>query len=82
MSTIAANLQAIRRRISEALQGDSREVTLVAVSKGQPAEKVREAHAAGCRNFGENYAQEAVAKMDELADISITWHHIGRVQTN
>jgi PLP dependent protein len=82
MSPIAANLQAIRRRISEALQGDSREVTLLAVSKSQPAEKIREAHAAGCRNFGENYAQEAIAKMTALGDIAVTWHFIGRLQTN
>ena len=82
MSPIAANLQAIRRRISEALQGDSREVRLVAVSKSQPAEKIREAFAAGCGHFGENYVQEAVAKMTELADLPITWHFIGRLQTN
>lgn len=82
MSPIAANLQAIRRRISEALQGDSREVTLVAVSKAQPAEKIREAFAAGCGHFGENYVQEAVAKMNALADLPITWHFIGRLQAN
>jgi hypothetical protein len=82
MSPIAANLQAIRRRISEALQGDSREVRLVAVSKSQPAGKIREAFAAGCGQFGENYVQEAVAKMTELADLPITWHFIGRLQTN
>jgi PLP dependent protein len=82
MSPIAANLQAIRRRISEALQGDSRVVTLVAVSKSQPADKIREAYAAGCRNFGENYAQEAMAKMTALEDLAITWHFIGRLQTN
>ncbi|HYC35656.1 MAG TPA: YggS family pyridoxal phosphate-dependent enzyme [Usitatibacter sp.] len=82
MSTIAANLQAIRRRISEALQGDSRAVTLLAVSKSQPAGRIREAHAAGCGHFGENYVQEAIAKMGELAGLSATWHYIGRVQTN
>jgi hypothetical protein len=82
MSPIAANLQAIRRRISEALQGDSREVRLVAVSKSQPAEKIREAFVAGCGHFGENYVQEAVAKMNLLADLPITWHFIGRLQAN
>jgi PLP dependent protein len=82
MSTIAANLQAIRRRISEALQGDRREVTLVAVSKAQPPARIREAHAAGCRNFGENYVQEAIAKMAELGDMPATWHFIGHLQTN
>ena len=82
MSPIAANLQAIRRRISEALQGDSRDVTLLAVSKSQPAAKIREAHAAGCGNFGENYVQEAIAKMTALADLAPAWHFTGRLQTN
>lgn len=82
MSTIAANLQAVRRRISEALQGDSRAVTLVAVSKSQPPEKVREARAAGCLDFGESYVQEALPKMAALAGLQASWHFIGRVQTN
>ena len=82
MSTIAANLQAIRRRISEALQGDRRELTLVAVSKSQPAERIREAQGAGCRNFGENYVNEAIAKMAVLGDMEATWHFIGHLQTN
>ena len=82
MSTIAANLQAIRRRISEALQGDSRAVTLVAVSKQQPPEAVRAAFEAGCRDFGENYVQEALPKIATLGDIPIVWHFIGHLQTN
>lgn len=82
MSTIAANLQAVRRRISEALQGDRREVTLVAVSKSHPPESIREAHAAGCRDFGENYVQQAIAKIDALRQLDATWHFIGLVQTN
>ena len=82
MSTIAANLQATRRRISEALQGDSRQITLVAVSKQQPPEAIRQAQAAGCRDFGENYVQDALAKMPALDDLPITWHFIGHLQTN
>ncbi|MEO5692556.1 MAG: YggS family pyridoxal phosphate-dependent enzyme [Usitatibacter sp.] len=82
MSTIAANLQAIRRRISDALQGDSRAVTLVAVSKLQPVEALREAFDAGCRDFGENYVQDALAKVAALAGMPITWHFIGHLQTN
>ena len=82
MSTIAANLQAIRRRISEALQGDSRAIGLVAVTKAQPAVAIREAHAAGCRDFGENYVQEAIAKMAGLVDMDATWHFIGHLQGN
>jgi PLP dependent protein len=82
MSTIAANLQAVRRRISEALQGDRRGVAVVAVSKSQPPEKIREAHAAGCGDFGENYVKEAIAKMAALGDMRATWHFIGRLQGN
>jgi len=82
MSPIAANLQAIRRRISEALQGDSRVVTLVAVAKGQPAAAVREAFEAGVRDFGESYVQEALAKIASLPGLGARWHFIGHVQTN
>ena len=82
MSPIAANLQAVRRRISETLQGDSRAVTLVAVAKSQPPEAIREAHAAGCRDFGESYVQEALPKLAALADLPVAWHYIGHLQTN
>jgi pyridoxal phosphate enzyme (YggS family) len=82
MSPIAANLQAVRRRISETLQGDSRAVTVVAVSKSQGPDMVRLAYAAGCRDFGESYVQEAVPKVAALADLPVTWHYIGHLQTN
>ena len=82
MSPIAANLQAVRRRISETLQGDSRIVTVVAVSKSQGPEAVRAAHEAGCRDFGESYLQEALPKLAALSDLPITWHYIGHLQTN
>jgi pyridoxal phosphate enzyme (YggS family) len=58
-------------------------VTLVAVSKKQPPEAIREAYAAGQRHFGENYAQEWRAKADALADLpELVWHFIGALQTN
>jgi pyridoxal phosphate enzyme (YggS family) len=57
------------------------DVRLVAVSKRQPAEAVRVVHAAGQRDFGENYVQEALAKMAECPS-DITWHFIGHLQTN
>ena len=58
-------------------------VTLVAVSKAQPAEAIREAYAAGQRDFGENYAQEWRAKADALDDCpDLRWHFIGGLQTN
>ena len=82
MSPIAVNLQAIRRRISEALQGDRRDISLVAVSKSQPPDAVRAAHAAGQRDFGESYVQEAVPKIGSLADLGATWHFIGHLQGN
>src|SRR5664279_5680389 len=82
MSPIAANLQSVRRRISVALQGDSRAVTLVAVSKTRPVEAIREALAAGCRDFGENYVQEAIAKIAALPGEGVTWHFIGSLQGN
>src|SRR5205085_4279942 len=73
---------AIRRRISESLQGHSREITLVAVSKGQAPEAIRSAYAAGCRDFGESYAQEALPKIAGLQDLRLTWHFIGHLQSN
>ena len=82
MTPIAANLQAVRRRISEALQGDSREVRVVAVSKTRSADDIRAALSAGCRDFGENYVQEALPKIDALAGESIHWHFIGPLQGN
>jgi pyridoxal phosphate enzyme (YggS family) len=82
MSPIAANLQAVRRRISETLQGDSRAVVVVAVSKSQGPEAIRAAHEAGVRDFGESYVQEALPKVAALADLPATWHYIGHLQTN
>ena len=82
MSPIAVNLQAIRRRISEALQGDSRDISIVAVSKTKPPEAVRAAFAAGLRDFGESYVQEALPKIAALADLGASWHFIGNLQAN
>lgn len=57
-------------------------VTLVAVSKSQPAEAVRAAYDAGCRDFGESYAQEALTKIAQLQALAATWHYIGHLQSN
>ena len=57
-------------------------MTLVAVAKTQPPESIREAHAAGCHDFGENYVREAIAKMAVLRDAPLRWHFIGRLQGN
>ncbi len=57
-------------------------VRLLAVSKRQSADAIRELAALGQRDFGENYVQEAVAKQAELADLALCWHFIGRIQGN
>jgi len=72
MATIADNLQAIRKRLGT--------VTLLAVSKGQSIDKIRQASAAGQRAFGENYVQEALEKMQQVQGLE--WHLIGPLQSN
>ena len=57
-------------------------VQLLAVSKKQPVEKIREAHAGGQRDFGENFVQEGVEKIESLTDLDLTWHFIGHLQSN
>ncbi|MEN3977413.1 YggS family pyridoxal phosphate-dependent enzyme [Acinetobacter sp. CWB-B33] len=61
---------------------DAQTVQLLAVSKTHPSEMLREMHAAGQRAFGENYLQEALEKIEALADLNIEWHFIGHVQRN
>ena len=74
--TIAERLARVRAAVPAG-------VTLVAVSKAQPAEAIREAHAAGQRHFGENYVQEWRAKAEGLADLAgLVWHFVGGLQTN
>lgn len=85
MTTISINLQAVRNRIIAACIAAGRPVDavqLLAVSKTWPAVRVREAAACGQRAFGENYVQEGVEKMAELADLSLEWHFIGPLQSN
>jgi pyridoxal phosphate enzyme (YggS family) len=85
MGTIEKRLQAVKSRIAAACAGagrDPRDIVLVAVGKTFPADDIRAAHAAGQRDFGENQVQEAVAKMDALADLGLVWHFIGPVQSN
>jgi len=85
MSTIAGNIAQVEARIRAAALAVQRDVTsihLLAVSKTKPAGALREAHAAGIRDFGENYLQEARAKQVELADLPLCWHFIGPIQSN
>jgi PLP dependent protein len=86
-SHVARHLEEVRQRIAKAAADASRDassVTLLAVSKTFPAEDVRAAFNAGQRAFGENYVQEAVAKIAGLADLrsEIEWHFIGPLQSN
>ncbi|HXR19076.1 MAG TPA: YggS family pyridoxal phosphate-dependent enzyme [Steroidobacteraceae bacterium] len=82
---LAANLFALQQEIAATARAAHRSedsVTLVAVSKGQPASAVRSAAALGQRHFGESYLQEALPKIRQLRDLPLTWHFIGRIQTN
>ena len=70
-------------RAARACGRDPAGVRLVAVSKTFPAEAIRAVHALGQRDFGENYVQEAAAKMADLSDLAgIEWHLIGPLQSN
>ena len=64
------------------VQRDPNTVQLLAVSKTHPSLSLREMYAVGQRSFGENYLQEALAKIEELQDLEIEWHFIGHVQRN
>lgn len=87
MGSIEVNLQQVSARIRAACLAagrDERSVTLMAVSKTFPPDAVRTAHAAGQVTFGENYVQEALAKMEALVDLRprLAWHFIGPLQSN
>ncbi len=82
---LAANIEATRRRIAAAALAAGRRpesVTLIGVTKGQPAELVAAARAAGLTDLGENYVQEALAKIASVPRASLTWHFIGQLQAN
>jgi len=85
MPRIADNILEIRERIHAFEQRFGRQpgaVTLLAVSKKQPVESIRTAYEAGIRDFGENYLQEAEAKIAALRDLDANWHFIGPIQSN
>ena len=86
MTVVAQGLARVRDRIvraATAVGRDPAEVRLIAVSKTKPASAIREAYAAGQRDFGENYAQELAQKAEELSDLTeLRWHFIGHLQTN
>jgi pyridoxal phosphate enzyme (YggS family) len=79
------NLRKVRERIAAATATAGRpvdSVTLLAAGKSQPAETLRAAAALGIRDFGENYVQEGLDKIQALRDLGLTWHFIGHVQAN
>jgi len=84
--SISENIAAVRERIAAAALRAGRnpnDITLMAVSKTQPPERIREAYNAGLRVFGENRVQEFAGKFDALRDLrDAEWHMIGHLQTN
>jgi pyridoxal phosphate enzyme (YggS family) len=82
---LAAGLAALRQRLAIVAQAsgrDVRSITLLAVSKGQAVSRLRAALALGLTQFGENYLEEALAKIHALAGTPAEWHFIGRLQAN
>ena len=85
MNQIPERLCRVRERIGKAARASGRspeEITLLAVSKTKPAGDVRAAYEAGQRDFGENYLQDALPKIEEIRAPGIEWHFIGRIQSN
>jgi pyridoxal phosphate enzyme (YggS family) len=82
---LPAGLQSVRARIAAAAGNAARDpagIRLLAVSKQQPVALVRGAYQAGQVEFGENYVQEALPKIEALCALPISWHFIGRLQAN
>jgi pyridoxal phosphate enzyme (YggS family) len=82
---LGSHLRDIRSRIEQAAAQAGRDpagVTMVAVSKTQPAEVVRAAATLGVTDFAENYVREAAEKIDVLRDLPLNWHFIGAIQAN
>lgn len=85
MSELEARLSAVRSEIEDAARAVGRspdELSLIVVTKFHPAQLVRELSELGVRDVGENRHQEAQAKAAELADLPLTWHFIGQLQSN
>jgi pyridoxal phosphate enzyme (YggS family) len=85
MGSIADNLQAVKSRIALVERAAGRApaaVALLAVSKTHAPALIRQAHDAGQRAFGENYVQEALDKMAQLAELPLEWHLVGPLQSN
>jgi PLP dependent protein len=82
---LAANLTALRERIAKACDAAGRspgEITVIGVTKTFPASDVRLLAELGLTDIAENRDQEAAAKAAECADLDLTWHFVGQLQTN
>ncbi|MFD6801524.1 YggS family pyridoxal phosphate-dependent enzyme [Streptomyces cyaneofuscatus] len=82
---LAANLAQVEERITSACAAAGRkreEVTLIVVTKTYPASDVRMLHELGVRHVAENRDQDAAPKATACADLSLTWHFVGQLQTN
>ena len=82
---IRDNLARVQERVAKAAEKTGRssdEITLIGVSKTQPAEAIRVAYEAGLRHFGENRVQEWEGKRAALGDLQATWHLVGHLQSN
>ncbi len=84
-SSVGSRLDKVKQRIAESEVRSGRapgSARLLAVSKGQSISQIQAAFAAGQTDFAENYAQEAVEKLDRLENMPVAWHFIGRIQSN
>ncbi len=82
---ITENLQQIHHKIAgicQQYQHDPSQIKLLAVSKTKPADYIQQAYEAGQRDFGENYLQEALEKIQALRNLPLIWHFIGAIQSN
>ncbi len=85
MTEITDHLADIIERVARAAERAGRSpssVTIVAVGKQQPSTSIAAAQRAGLRHFGESYVQEALPKIAALAHLDLTWHFVGKLQTN
>jgi PLP dependent protein len=71
-----------RSEVLAAISSNLPPPALVAVSKTFPAERIREAYGLGIHDFGENRIQEFLQKREQLKDLAIRWHFVGRLQSN
>jgi pyridoxal phosphate enzyme (YggS family) len=85
MNNLNENLNNVRSRVASACKKSGRkasEVAILAVSKKHSTDRIRRLYQLGQTCFGENYAQEALAKISRLSLADIEWHFIGPIQSN